>query len=237
MVTTAVPEGESTLYNFIVDMRDVPWDGSEGLTLVGAWDGHGMIATQSHGMRFDDFPGIRAAWPDLDARLAEIAVNPVGCMFSSVIVGIVEIALDTARQQLERRRDSLGAFETVEWSRAEMEGWLIKQAYQGMLRELAQGSTRVSRLGKTAIAELSASVLDRLCKILGGSTYARHSPFGYWLQDVRALGYLRPPWPLAFDLVFSGIPHEPETEILTVDSPDSHEHGPVVPETDPARAG
>jgi hypothetical protein len=34
---------------------------------------------------------------------------------------------------------------------------------------------------------------------LGGGTYSRRSPFAHWFEDVRALGFLRPPWGLAFD--------------------------------------
>jgi hypothetical protein len=52
--------------------------------------------------------------------------------------------------------------------------------------------------GKTAIAELSESVLTRLCRVVGATTFSRSSPFGFWFEDVRALGFLRPPWGLAF---------------------------------------
>jgi hypothetical protein len=37
---------------------------------------------------------------------------------------------------------------------------------------------------------------------MGGGTYARHSPFGFWAEDVRALGFLRPPWSLAYANLF-----------------------------------
>ena len=75
-----------------------------------------------------------------------------------------------------------------------LEGWLIEQAYEGMLRAMETG--RDSRLravqAKTAIAELAESMLGRICKVIGGGTFSRSSPFGYWYQDVRALGFLRP---------------------------------------------
>ena len=35
--------------------------------------------------------------------------------------------------------------------------------------------------------------------MIGGGTFARRSPFGHWFEDVRALGFLRPPWALATD--------------------------------------
>jgi alkylation response protein AidB-like acyl-CoA dehydrogenase len=83
----------------------------------------------------------------------------------------------------------------------QVEAWLIAQAYEGMLRAIEQqDDPRLDVLkGKTAIAELSETVLTRLCRILGGGTYSRRSPFGHWFEDVRALGFLRPPWPLAVD--------------------------------------
>lgn len=54
MMTVAVPEGEERPDIFLIDMRDLPWDGSQGLKLVRAWDGIGMAATQSHAFRFDN---------------------------------------------------------------------------------------------------------------------------------------------------------------------------------------
>ena len=44
---------------------------------------------------------------------------------------------------------------------------------------------------------------ERLCRVIGGGTFSRHSPFGNWFEDVRALGFLRPPWGLAFDALFA----------------------------------
>jgi alkylation response protein AidB-like acyl-CoA dehydrogenase len=57
------PEGETTPDLFFLDMRGVPWDGTAGVTLTAPWDGHGMVATQSHAMAFANFPGQRSAHP------------------------------------------------------------------------------------------------------------------------------------------------------------------------------
>jgi hypothetical protein len=38
---------------------------------------------------------------------------------------------------------------------------------------------------------------------MGGSTFRRDSPYGFYFEDVRALGFLRPPWVLAFDQLWS----------------------------------
>jgi alkylation response protein AidB-like acyl-CoA dehydrogenase len=204
MITVAVPEGETAPDMFVLDMRDVPWDGSAGVTLTAAWDGHGMAATQSHAMAFEEFPVTRMAWPGQFARLGEAAGGFGQCAFTAVIVGVAEIALETARQQVTRRRDTLRAYERVEWSKAELEGWLIQQAYEGMLRAIEEDRDRQLRSvqAKTAIAELAESVLRRISRVIGGGTFSRSSPFGYWYEDVRALGFLRPPSGLAYDRLF-----------------------------------
>ena len=204
MMTTAIPEGEEQPDLFYLAVRDVAWDGSTGLTLVAPWDGLGMIATQSHAFRFEAFPATRAAWPGSLAGLGTASQPSVRCCFTAVCVGIVEEALATARAQLQPRRAALRPYEQVEWARAELEGWLIQQAYEGMLRALEAtpaDAALASMQGKVAIAELAEAVLTRLCRVVGGGTYARSSPFGCWAQDVRALGFLRPPWGLAFDLL------------------------------------
>jgi len=210
MITTAVVEGETEPDLFFMDMRDVPWDGSAGVKLIAPWDGHGMLATQSHGMLFENVPATRCAWPGNIRNIAEAANGFIACTFTAVIVGIVETALDTARRQLERRAASLGAYEQVEWTHAEMEGWLIQHAFDGMLRSMEQKGSDALRdalLGKTAVAELAESCMGRLCRVIGGGTYARRSPFGFWFQDVRALGFLRPPWVLAYTQLFQGGMH------------------------------
>ena len=124
--------------------------------------------------------------------------------FTAVIAGIAQTAVETARQHVRRRHDSMRAYERVEWSRAEMEGWLIQQAYEGILRAVERGEDgrRQALLGKMAIAELAESMTGRLCRIVGGGTFSRSSPFGHWHEDVRALGFLRPPWGLAYDNLF-----------------------------------
>ena len=97
----------------------------------------------------------------------------------------------------------MGAYEQVEWSRAEVEAWMVQQAYEGLLGAIEADNDvpRTGRLAKLAIAELAESVLSRICRVMGGSSYSLNSPFGFWLEDVRALGFLRPPWSLAHAFV------------------------------------
>lgn len=204
MVTTAVAEGESAPDWFFIDYRNVPWDGSHGVTLVAEWDGHGMTATQSHGLRFEAYPATRMA---LTGQLPEIARRTgsfIGCLFTAVIVGIVEVALETARAKLGGRE--LPAYEAMEWQKAQLDGWLIAQAFEGMLRavESLPDPRRDCLQGKTACAELAESCLTRIGRVIGGGAYHRRSPFGHWQADVRALGYLRPPWGLAYGTLIAG---------------------------------
>jgi alkylation response protein AidB-like acyl-CoA dehydrogenase len=205
MITVAVPEGESGPDMFVLDMRDVPWDGSAGVIMIAAWDGHGMAATQSHAFAFKEFPATRIAWPGQFRLIQENTGALTQCCFTAVIVGVTEVALETARRQVAPRRNDLRAYERVEWSKAELEGWLIQQAYEGMLRAMEQDRNRRFHAvqAKTAIAELAESVLRRISKVIGGGTFSRSSPFGYWYEDVRALGFLRPPWGLSYDQLFA----------------------------------
>jgi len=206
VITTAIPEGEATHDYFFIDMRGVldqrgvPVADSAGVQLTAAWDGHGMTATQSHALSFEDVPATRLAWPS-HARPRTVVDRAAGGGFVAVIVGIVEVAVETARRQLQHKRDSLRSYEQVEWARVETEAWLVQQAYAGLIRASREGgrAARQSVYAKTAIAELAESILTRIGRIGGGGAYSRSSPFGFWMEDVRALGFLRPPWALAFD--------------------------------------
>ncbi len=198
MMTTARADGEDEPDVFVLDLRDMPWDGSRGLTLTSEWDGHGMTATQSHGFSLDGVAARRVAWPGVLTRGVPRTPAYVATLYTAVITGVVGAATAAARERIERRDDALGPYESVEWTRARSEAWLVDQAFEGMLRAVERGEGATAPMAKTVIAELSETLMGRLCRVLGGGTYARHSPFGFWLQDVRALGFLRPPWALAF---------------------------------------
>lgn len=207
MITTAVAEGEDAPSIFVLDVRDRPWDGSAGMQLLAEWDGMGMAATQSHAMRLDGCPAIRFAW---DGPLEEItfaAAPLISSLFTAVVLGVLDEAVATARAQLQPKAAELRAFEQVEWSRAELEHWLAVQAYEGALRAVESGNhpraLHAALRAKQSVAELAESSLSRLTRVIGGGTYSRRSPFASWYEDVRALGFLRPPWGLAFDNLFA----------------------------------
>ena len=82
------------------------------------------------------------------------------------------------------------------------------QAYEGALRAVESGdagrarSRRPARQGGGRRARrVVASAASRGC--IGGGTFSRRSPFAAWFEDVRALGFLRPPWGLAYDGLFA----------------------------------
>lgn len=123
-------------------------------------------------------------------------------------VGIVDAAMHYMREEFARRGhrpEDFCAFERIEWASAHRETWLLYQAYEGALTAIERkGRARhEATLAAANIALLAESILTRLCRIAGGSAYARHSPLGFWFEDVRALGFLRPPWALAADALFA----------------------------------
>jgi alkylation response protein AidB-like acyl-CoA dehydrogenase len=206
MITSAVAEGEDEPSLFAIDVRGRPWDGSSGLRLTAEWDGVGMAATQSHAMRLEDCPATRMAWGRPIAEVTAAAGPLIASLFTSVVLGILDEAIATAKEMLGPKASSLRAYEQVTWSRAEMDHWLAVQAYEGALRAVETGdqlrSVHAALRAKTAVAELAESALGGVARVIGGGTFSRRSPFASWYEDVRALGFLRPPWGLAYDNLF-----------------------------------
>jgi alkylation response protein AidB-like acyl-CoA dehydrogenase len=207
MMTTAIPEGESEPTIFVLDVRGRPWDGSAGLKLIAEWDGMGMAATQSHAMRLESAPAVRLAWNGELEPITRAAGPFIAVLFTAVVLGVLDAAIEQARGQLRTRADQLRAYEQVEWARAEQDHWVAVQAYQGGLRAVESGNGAVALHGalraKQAVADLAEQSLLRVTRVLGGGTFSRRSPFAHWFEDVRALGFLRPPWGLATDNLFA----------------------------------
>ncbi len=206
MMTTALPEGEAAPTIFVLDVSDRPWDGSAGLELVAEWDGMGMAATQSHAMRLDEVPAVRLAWDGPLEPITRAAAPVISSLFVAVVLGVLDEAIATARPTIRDRADQLRAYERVEWARAEQDHWVSVQAYEGALRAVESGDPRRAHhaavRAKQAVAELAEQTMLRLTRVLGGGTFSQRSPFSHWFEDVRALGFLRPPWGLAYDTLF-----------------------------------
>jgi alkylation response protein AidB-like acyl-CoA dehydrogenase len=206
MITTAIPEGESDPTIFVLDVTDRPWDGSAGLRLIAEWDGMGMASTQSHAMRLEEAPAVRLAFDGGLDPIARAAGPYISSLFTAVVLGVLDEAIAVAREQVSRKADQLRAYERVEWARAEQDHWLACQAHDGALRSVEAGLPTAAHdalRAKEAVADLAEQTLLRLTRTLGGGTFSRRSPFAHWFEDVRALGFLRPPWGLAQDALFA----------------------------------
>ena len=208
MITTAVPEGEAAADFFYMDMsgaidtRGAPLDGNNGIKLVAPWDGYGMSATQSHAFELTGYPAQRIAWPGSQSVITGLAGAFFSALFTAVIVGVVQSAHAAAAARIVPRRDGLRRYEAVEWARIETEFWTIEQTYERLLQLIeAKGAQALldAQHAKLAIAELAESVTQRICRVIGGGSFSRSSHFGAAFEDVRALGFLRPPWALAYD--------------------------------------
>ena len=203
MITTAVAPGEDAADVFVLDLTDARWDGSSGMTLLRSWDGIGMRATQSHAFRFDSYPARRIAAPVIGGR-GFVQVGQTGsALFLAVVLAVVENAVEWSGARLAGERlDAARPFERVEWVNACNDAWLMRQAFEGALRaveaDARDAAVTVAR-AKYVGAELAERCLLRLGRVVGGSGYSTSQPLAQWAEDVRALGFLRPPWGLAVD--------------------------------------
>jgi alkylation response protein AidB-like acyl-CoA dehydrogenase len=201
MITTARPVDEDRPDVFVIDMRGRAWDGSAGLALRRPWDGYGMMATQSHAFLLDGCPAERMASPEGLPRAGLVTGQLTPLLFSAVILGILDAAAEAARAVLAPRWLRLRPYEQVAWSQGANQIWLAEQAFEGGLRAVEAGRDGLLAAGraKLVIAELAETALNLCSRAIGGSSFSRNEPFGQWLQDVRALGFLRPPWGFAYD--------------------------------------
>jgi alkylation response protein AidB-like acyl-CoA dehydrogenase len=205
MFTTARAEGEDPSA-FLLDVRGLDL-ASEQLHITAPWDGAGMAATQSHAVRLESMPAVRLAW---DRPFNEMTLNCggfVGALFTAVVLGIVDAAMTEARRVLTPRQEALRAYEQTEWARADADHWLAQAAYDRMVATIEGGdpvaSLHAALRAKVAVAELAEQILSRVSRVVGGGAFSRRSPFASWYEDVRALGFLRPPWALTYDNLFA----------------------------------
>ena len=206
MVTTAVPEGEDAPAVFVLDMAGRPWESGDHVEMVAEWDGMGMRATQSHALRLVGTPAVRMASTRPLDQVSGAAMPFIEALFVAVVLGVLDEAVATAKAQIRDKADSLRPYEQVEWTKAERDHWLAVQAHDGALRAIENGdpvtAAHAALRAKQSVAELAEQTLLRLGRVLGGGTFSQRSPFSHWLEDVRALGFLRPPWALADDALF-----------------------------------
>jgi alkylation response protein AidB-like acyl-CoA dehydrogenase len=206
MFTTAVPADGDGPDIFVIEGWDQPWAGSRGVEVTTEWDGHGMSATQSHAFRLKDCEAIRAASPVLmEKGLPAVGVT-ASVLFAAVVTAVVRTAVQTAHDRLAPKAGEMRPYERVEWTKVANAAWVMEQVLEGMIRAVeTEPDPRLSvNRGKASAAELAETSMMGLSRVIGGASFARGMPFGQWAQDVKALGFLRPPWGLAFDQMFAG---------------------------------
>jgi alkylation response protein AidB-like acyl-CoA dehydrogenase len=184
------------------------------------WDGSGMRATQSHAVALDGAPATRAAWPFGALASAPFAGIVMWTSWVSIVAAVIDEAVAEARGRLEGRRAELRPYEASEWVRPDLEHFQIRQIAAGCRAALDRADPepaehRVSELAldalrsKLAVAELAESIMSRVSRVMGGGTFSASSPISSWYEDVRALGFLRPPWALGYDqLLAATLPDE-----------------------------
>ncbi len=200
MVTTAKPDGGGPMA-FYLDLRDQPWDGTAGVRIVREWDGMGMKATQSHAVLLDGVIGFPWAWQGSLIESAPVTGTLSLAMYCSVIAAVCDAAMAEAERRLAGR--SLRPYEDVSSTQAQIDHWMLTQAMRGLAATLSTEQAPVTLLAATkaklGMAALAESLMSQICRAVGGGAFSASSPFASWYEDVRALGYLRPPWALAFD--------------------------------------
>ena len=195
MLTVAIPEGESEPEAFVLDLRDK--ENLDGVRITRSWDGSGMTSSSSHAIRLEGMRAERVGWPDRVGYVTGGLCDPIAASRLAPFAGIVRAALVEAQRRIAAKGGVRGAFERVEWARAQADAWLVGEAFEGILRATEQsGSTaefdRQAKLAKLAMSELADTAVHRITRALGASAYSRDSPFGWWQADVRALPLIRP---------------------------------------------
>jgi alkylation response protein AidB-like acyl-CoA dehydrogenase len=202
MITTAKVEGSELPELFFLRNKDEPWDGSTGCKMTVEWDGIGMSSTQSHAFRFENFPAHKTVSSEVLSKVAPISSQISNMLFAGVVLGVADNAMGFARGKLEGKEEGMRAFEKTEWVRCQNELWLAEQSYEGALRAIEAGEDAAHITAvrcKITCAELIETALSRMSKVVGGASYSKAMPLAQWTQDVKALGFLRPPLPLAYD--------------------------------------
>ncbi len=211
MTTALVPddEGRPTPDVFVLDLREP----SEEMTVTRPWDGRGMRATQSDAVALDGVRAERAAWPFGALTSVPFATAVMLPLWVSIVAAVVDEAVAELRGRWEGRRAEMRPFEAAEWVRIDLEHFQIRRLAAGCSEVDAAvpvGAVALDALrAKLAVAELAESVVSRVARVAGGGSFSDASPFAAWYEDVRALGFLRPPWALGFDqLLAATLPDE-----------------------------
>jgi alkylation response protein AidB-like acyl-CoA dehydrogenase len=215
MITTARVPGEELPDFWIIDAAGWPDGAVAGMRLVAAWDGSGMKSTQSHAARLDGVVARRLAWPAAWSTCLPALMAPAVTMWVSLVSAIVDSAVEEAVIRLRPRGESLRPFESAGLAQAEVDRWSLANAAAACLDACHAGDATAAAgaalRAKLAGGESAERAMSTLGRVVGGGTFSSSSPFASWYEDVRALGFLRPPWALAVDQLVEGLLEDPAT--------------------------
>lgn len=205
LITTAVRDGHSVEPFpdiFVIEAADWPSGAVDGMSLIAPWDGVGMKATQSHGASLEGVVARRYSWSGGWAAHIDSIIAASAAVWISIIAAVVDTAMAEAGSRLRGRGD-LGTFEAAGWAEAEIDRFLLGAARDSVVNlceaDDPPAAAQAARRAKLGTANLAESCLTTISRVIGGGSLSASSPFASWFEDVRALGFLRPPWGLATD--------------------------------------
>jgi alkylation response protein AidB-like acyl-CoA dehydrogenase len=204
----AVPEGETDPDWFILDVSDVPAAGNESFAIKYPWSSRGMRATASHPVELRAARAERIAWTgELDA-IRGVASPLSAASFMAAAIGVADAALDDSLARHATRPG--GGFARRELVDARQDALLLDALLAHLVTAIGAGDPEAGDLalrGKHAAAEIVERLLARLAHAAGGSGYARNARLGDQFDDVRALGFLRPPWDIGWERLQGALDH------------------------------
>ena len=173
-----------------------------GVTVLDDWDGFGMRPTESHSVRFAGAPAAELmGFPDFLARLQPLQYWY--CLFAAIPLGcaaaILEALARPAPQSPALRLRFSEALMRVEALRA----YLVETASMWRPGNDPAQAARVLRT-KTHVTQEATRLCAELFALSGGRHFRRTSPVARRLADAFAGTALRPPLPLALDLLIEG---------------------------------
>jgi alkylation response protein AidB-like acyl-CoA dehydrogenase len=192
--TAKLPEGGVEM--FLVDT------GAPGVEIRSDWDGFGMRSTESHSVRYDDAPARELlGYPGFIE-----GVQPLswwGCLFTAIPLGCAAAmirALGTPAPSSPALRLRLSeALMRYEAARA----YLLDTAARCRPGPDPALRARILRT-KTHVTQESTRICADLFALSGGRHYTRSSRIARTFADSFAGTALRPPLPLAFEMLVEG---------------------------------
>jgi alkylation response protein AidB-like acyl-CoA dehydrogenase len=189
--TAKLPEGGVEF--FLVD------SGAPGVTVRADWDGFGMRATESHSVRYEGvaaralvgYPGFLEAAQPLSWWWCLFAAIPLGCV-ASMLRTLGRPAPTSPALRLRLSEAVMG----YEAARA----YLLETAARWRPGADALLRARILRT-KTHVTEQATRIAAELFAVSGGRHYTRSGAMARALADAFAGTALRPPLPLALDVL------------------------------------